>query len=234
LGIALLYLYAYFVGAVPTAYVLGRVVRGIDIRKYGSGNVGGSNVFYHVGKAWIVPLGAFELFAKGAGTIWIGHYALDLGFDSYVLMGAGLVALSGHNWSVYLKFTGGRGVAVAIGVMYALAWPVLGLFAAVGVIGWLIFRSSGVVVYVSLLLTPLWAWLLDKPMSVIIFMLAMIGLISIKRVMSNSRPPAGAPLRSVVFNRLFRDRDIELRRDWVFRKPQEAGPQPEPGAGPKS
>jgi glycerol-3-phosphate acyltransferase PlsY len=188
--------------------------------------VGGSNVFYHVGKAWIVPLGAFELFAKGAGPVWIGHYVLDLGFDSYVLMGAGLVAVAGHNWSVYLKFTGGRGVAVAIGVMLALAWPVLALFAAVGAIGWLIFRSSGVVVFVSLLLTPVWAWVLGKPTSVIVLTLGMIGLISLKRLLSNfTPPPAGVPVWSVLLNRLFRDRDIEVRKDWVSRKPQEAGPE---------
>ncbi len=171
MGIALLYLYAYFVGAIPTAYILGRLLRRIDIRKYGSGNVGGSNVFYHVGKAWIVPLGAFELFAKGAGPLWIGHYVLGLGFDSYVLMCAGLVAVAGNNWSAYLRFTGGRGVAVAVGVMLALAWPVLALSAVVAVIGWLIFRSSGVVVFVSLLLMPAWAWVLGKPTSVIVLTL---------------------------------------------------------------
>ena len=226
MGIALLFLYAYFVGAIPTAYVLGRLVRRIDIRKYGSGNVGGSNVFYHVGKAWIVPLGAFELFAKGAGPIWIGHYVLGLGFDSYVLMGAGLVAVAGNNWSAYLRFTGGRGVAVAVGVMLALAWPVLALSAVVAVIGWLIFRSSGVVVFVSLLLMPVWAWVLGKPTSVIVLTLGLIGLISLKRLLSNFTPlPAGAPLRSVLLNRLFRDRDIEVRKDWVSRKPQEAGPE---------
>ena len=60
----LLYLYAYLIGSIPTAYVIGRLVKGIDIRQFGSGNVGGSNVYVHVGKWWTAALSIFEIFVK--------------------------------------------------------------------------------------------------------------------------------------------------------------------------
>ncbi len=219
--IALLYVLAYLVGSFPTAYVLGRVVKGIDIRDYGSGNVGGSNVFYHVGKAWVVPLGAIEVFIKGAGPFWVGHYLIGLGWDSYVLAGAGLMAVAGHNWSVWLKFTGGRGVAVAIGGMYGFCHWVLALFAGIAFFSWLKFRSSGVVVYLSLLLTPLWAWLFHTPAAVL-YTFGVIGLVTVKRLLSNfTPPPKDQPLYQVVINRLFRDRDIVSHDDWVHKRPEE-------------
>ena len=128
--LALLYLYSYLIGSVPTAYIIGRLVKGIDIRHYGSGNVGGTNVFFHVGKWWIVPHGLFEIFVKGASPIWIGILLLDLevegpagswtinyvfGFDrtSAALAGASLLSIVGHNWSVFLKFQGGPGLQAA-------------------------------------------------------------------------------------------------------------------------
>ena len=122
---ALLYLYSYLVGSIPTAYVLGRLVKGIDIREYGSGNVGASNVFQHVGRWWALFLGAFEVFVKGASPVWLGIVLLDipvqgpagswtinylLGFDrsSAALAMASLLSIAGHNWSIFLKFQGGR------------------------------------------------------------------------------------------------------------------------------
>ena len=64
--IAGLYVLAYLLGGVPTAFVLAKLVKGVDIRGYGSGNVGGSNVFYHVGKRWGVFVGVFEILVKGS------------------------------------------------------------------------------------------------------------------------------------------------------------------------
>ena len=61
MDVLILYTYAYLAGAIPTAYLIGRFVKGIDIRDYGSGNVGGTNLFVHVGKWWTIPLGVVEL-----------------------------------------------------------------------------------------------------------------------------------------------------------------------------
>ena len=94
-----MYVLAYLLGGVPTAFVLGKLVKGVDIRGYGSGNVGGSNVFYHVGKRWGVLVGVLEILFKGALPVYIGHYALGLERSSPLLIGAPLLAIAGRNWS---------------------------------------------------------------------------------------------------------------------------------------
>ena len=218
-----LYIYAYLVGALPTAYVIGRLVRGIDIREYGSGNVGGTNVFYNVGRAWTLPLGVFEIFVKGGSPVWIGMYALDMERSSFALMGAPLIAIAGNNWSPFLRFTGGRGVALASGALFALApWELLA-FASVAIGGWFIFRSSGVWVYISLALLPLWSLLVIRdPLAITLFCVGILVLVSAKRLTSNWTPmPEGLPRSHVLFNRLFRDRDVSRREEWLNRGSRE-------------
>ena len=78
MDIAALYLVSYLVGAVPTAYIIGRLVKGLDLRTHGSGNVGAANLLYHVGKGWVVPLGLVEVLVKGASPIWVGQHLLGL------------------------------------------------------------------------------------------------------------------------------------------------------------
>ena len=218
--LAVLYLYAYLVGSVPTAYIIGRLVKGIDIRQFGSGNVGGSNVFYNVGKIWIVPLGLFELFAKAASPIWLGMYLLDMDRSSPTLIGAPLLAIAGNNWSVFLKFAGGRGVAVVIGALFALAYRELIVFAAVAIGGWVIFRSAGVWVLISLLLLPIWSLVFKEPLAITWFCLGTLALVTAKRLTSNWTPlPEGMPKGKVFFNRLLRDRDVSRREEWLNRSP---------------
>jgi glycerol-3-phosphate acyltransferase PlsY len=244
LDLALLYTYSYFIGAVPTAYIIGRIAKDIDIRKYGSGNVGGTNVYYHVGKGWIVPLGLFELFMKGASPIWIGILLLDLdvkgpassdvinfvfGFDrdSALLAGASLISIVGHNWSVFLKFQGGRGLAVASGAFAAMAFYQLWIFIAGSLLGWYIFRSSAIVVLVSLLLLPLWAFLMGQSIVIVWYLMGVLGLVVLKRLVSNWTPlDKTLPAEKVLFNRLFRDRDVDSREAWIKRRPETSPENP--------
>ena len=99
--IAGLYTFAYLVGAVPTAYLIARLVRGVDIRQYGSGNVGGTNIAQHVGKKWLVPLLFFDILIKGSSPVLIGHYLLGLDRMSIELVISPVLAVAGHNWSVF-------------------------------------------------------------------------------------------------------------------------------------
>ena len=163
--LALLFVYSYLVGSIPTAYIIGRLVKGIDIREYGSGNVGGSNVFQHVGRRWLIPLGLFEVFVKGASPVWLGIALLDvqvggpsgvwtanflMGFDrsTPALAIASLLSIVGHNWPIFLKFQGGRGIGTAAGGLFAMAFYQLWIFIAVGLPGYFI-RRSAVMVLVS-------------------------------------------------------------------------------------
>jgi len=99
IGIVLL---AYLIGSIPMAYVMGRSLKRIDIRRYGSGNVGTSNIWVHVGKRAAFPLAAFDILLKGAFPVYL---AQELSASSWIAVMAGLATVAGHNWSLYLKPT---------------------------------------------------------------------------------------------------------------------------------
>jgi glycerol-3-phosphate acyltransferase PlsY len=131
---------AYLLGALPSAYLLARLVKGIDIRRYGSGNVGISNFSIHVGKKWAVPIVLFDIFVKGMlPVVLASDKALGLGIG--VEAGAGIASILGHNWSVFLKFTGGRGMATVLGVVAPLHYPLVVLYGGQAGMAWLGARS---------------------------------------------------------------------------------------------
>ena len=215
-----LYLLSYLVGSVPTAYLIARMVKGVDIRRYGSGNVGGTNLAQQAGKVWLVPLGLADILVKGSAPVWVGQYVLGLDPGSMTLLIAPLLAIAGHNWSVYLKLQGGRGIAVVAGSLLALSPLLLGLFLAVALLGWLVTRSAGVWVLVSLALLPLWARLAGQPPAMVWYCIGVLALVVLKRLVSNWTPlPDGLPKSKVLLNRLLRDRDVDRREDWVGRVP---------------
>ena len=120
---------SYMLGAVPSAYLVARWKRGIDIRQVGSRNVGGSNLRVPVGTWATITVGLLDI-AKGALPVWLGQRA-GLGDPGAIL--AGLAAVAGHNWSPWLGFQGGRGIATSLGVLLVrfpigVAW-VLGALA---------------------------------------------------------------------------------------------------------
>lgn len=139
---------AYLVGSIPTAYIVGKLYRGIDIRQYGSGNIGATNVFRVLGKTAGIMVLLMDI-AKGtiATTLIPQLFGLNQ-IMCYVLLG--LAAVSGHNWTIFLNFKGGKGMATSLGVLIGLTItiaairPVLGL----SVLVWLsVFLLTG---YVSL------------------------------------------------------------------------------------
>ena len=221
--IAGLYIFSYLVGSIPSAFLMGKLVKGVDIRSYGSGNVGAANLFRHVGKWWVLPLAAFEVILKGAAPVWIGLYVLDWERSSALPVVTALLAIAGNNWSVFLKFQGGRGIAVTTGTLLALSPLLMGAAIAVAMAGWAVTRSSGVWVLFSLALLPFWAVLIEAPSMISWYCAGLLLLVSLKRLLSNWTPlPKGLPKRKVLFNRLFRDRDVDDRADWVHRTPRGA------------
>ena len=219
MDIAGLYIFSYLVGSIPTAYIIARLVKKVDLRRYGSGNVGSSNLFYHVSRKWVVPLGLFEVLIKGALPVLTGHYLLGLERASGWLMVAPLLAITGNNWSVFLRFQGGRGIAVASGTLLVLSPIILVLAFVVAVGGWAITRSSGVWGLVALVLLPAWAGFID-PLAVSLYCVGLLALVVLKRLVSNWTPlPEDIPRRKVLLNRLLRDRDVDDRAQWMDRVP---------------
>jgi len=146
----------YLLGSIPFGVVLTRIAGMGDIRKIGSGNIGATNVLRTGNKGLALATLLLDG-GKGAAAVLIGW---NWGPDTAVVAGTG--ALIGHMAPVWLKFRGGKGVATALGVLLAIAWPV-GL-AACGT--WLaiaaIFRYSSLAALVALAASPAYAvWLAD-------------------------------------------------------------------------
>jgi len=126
----LLVTFGYLLGSISLAYLVARWIRGIDLRRWGSGTVSGTGVYYHVSKWAVVLVGIFDL-AKGAFPTWLG---LRLGLGLPVALAAGLAAVIGHNWPFYLGFKGGRGIAAMMGVLLVVfPWGALWLGPALGI-----------------------------------------------------------------------------------------------------
>ena len=132
---------AYLLGSIPTGYLVGRA-KGIDIRKVGSGNIGATNVFRILGT---VP-GSVALIVDGlkgfAACAWvadliISHYSVPVTQQEYLRILAGLAAVLGHNFTCWLHFKGGKGVATGAGVFFALA-P---LPAGIALVTWTVFLA---------------------------------------------------------------------------------------------
>jgi glycerol-3-phosphate acyltransferase PlsY len=119
-------LVGYLIGSIPCGYLIGRYGKGIDIRLYGSGNIGTTNAFRILGPQWgaLVFVGDF---LKGALAVLLAQM-LAGGLIIPIL--TGLAVIAGHNWSIFLGFRGGRGVATAGGVILALA-PIATLVLAI-------------------------------------------------------------------------------------------------------
>ena len=124
----------YLLGSIPAAYLAARIFAGKDIRRLGGGNVGGYNTFREVGVVPALLVGVVDV-GKGAAAVAIAYWLLDV--SPLFVMLAGFVAVVGHNWMLFLKFSGGKGMAAAVGAL-AVLLPVygywLGLVIVLGVI----------------------------------------------------------------------------------------------------
>ena len=128
---ALLFLaIGYLLGAIPCGYLAGRWLKGIDLRDCGSGSTGATNVLRNVGKGPALLVFLLDV-GKGALAVLL---AKSVGLNDWVQVLAGLAALAGHIWPVWLGWKGGKAVATGLGMFLGLAWPVglasFGLFMA--------------------------------------------------------------------------------------------------------
>ncbi len=110
---ALAIVLAYLIGSFPSAYIVGRLSKGLDIRQVGSRNMGAMNTFYKVGFWWGMLVLGLDI---GKGALAVG-VAIWLGTSLYVQMGSAVAAVIGHNLPVFLGFKGGKGGASCIGIL---------------------------------------------------------------------------------------------------------------------
>ncbi len=116
--VALWLLAAYLLGATPTAYLAGRLARGIDLREHGSRNLGATNVYRVLGWVWAIPVALIDI-AKGA--VPVALFVRWAEPEPWLAIAVGIAAVLGHMFSPYVGFKGGKGVATAAGMFVALA-----------------------------------------------------------------------------------------------------------------
>jgi len=178
---------SYFLGAIPTAYIAGRLLKDIDIRKHGSGNVGATNVFRVLGKGPGIVVLVLDILKGVLAVTVVGDIFGLTEVGQRVLLA--LVAVAGHNWTVFLDFKGGKGIATSLGALIGLTIkiafirPVL-IFT---LLIWLaVFLSSGFVSLASIVaavLLPIFMALTGQE-----FPLVLLGVILCVFIVLRHRP----------------------------------------------
>ncbi|MDH5748818.1 MAG: glycerol-3-phosphate 1-O-acyltransferase PlsY [Rhodospirillales bacterium] len=169
----------YLLGSVPFGLVLSRLFGAGDIRKIGSGNIGATNVL-RTGKKGLAA--ATLLLDGGKGAVAVLVFA-TMG-DNLGLL-AGFTAVLGHNFPVWLRFKGGKGVATTLGVLLAASWPVGILACLTWLVIAVIFRYSSLSALVALAAAPVYAYVLDGPNQAALA--AALGILSFIRHHENIR-----------------------------------------------
>ncbi len=202
----------YLAGSIPSAYLAGRLVKGIEIREHGSGNVGGANVLSQVSR-WRPARGAHR-----RGQVRFPRSSAHTADSGWAAMAAGAGAVAGHCWSLYLSFTGGRGMATALGALlpvfpWALVW-IIGLHLVFAV-----FRLAALGDILALVGLPFLALALGHSPPVVATCAAFLVLVAAKRLHANSLPlpEDKAARRTVLRRRLLYDRDVAPGEAWTER-----------------
>lgn len=165
-------LISYLIGSIPTAYIFGRLLKGIDIRKFGSGNVGATNALRVLGKPAGIAVLVLDILKGFVAVFFLGNIiAVRITgiSDITARLLLGFCSICGHNWTIFLRFKGGKGMATTLGVLLGLAVKAAGIkvvFALV-ILTWLvIFVITRIVSLASILsgiALPLYMFLCKQP-----------------------------------------------------------------------
>ena len=220
---ALLTVAAYLLGSVPAAYLAAKWARGIDIRQYGSGNIGASNLLKLTSKWVALPVIIFD-FGKGALMIWAAQL-IGLGIAQQVSVG--LAVIIGHNWPVFLRFNGGRGALTLAGVAIILA-PKLGIMLLVIAFLFTPFRQLALGTILVIIALPILSWFLNQPfgieerLPITMGFSAIFLILAIRRLTAPRTSLTDSVSRGQLFvKRLLFDRDIRDKEAWIHRRPLE-------------
>ena len=210
---------AYFWGGIPSAYILGKLIKKIDIREYGSGNVGASNITINFNIWMGLSVGTFDTIVKSTIPIVLANL-----FDQslWVQMSIGIATIAGHNWSPYLKFTGGRGISTTIGVMLGLVmWKeIISGIILLGIIGSLILKQTALFTLITAISLPFITYYTNVNVELTYISVSFTTLIILKRLTANwSSPPSNQLLVKTLILRLLWDRDLIEKDIWISKRP---------------
>jgi glycerol-3-phosphate acyltransferase PlsY len=163
---------AYIIGSFPSAYIVAKLRKGVDIRQIGSHNLGAMNVFYKIG-FWDGMVVLLADISKGALGVWVAEV---LGMGLPMQMIAGVVVVLGHNFPVFLKFKGGKGGAACIGIlMYFMPWGVP-IYLGVFLIIMAILRTPTISYSIAFFVFPLIGWLINHSAEFVIYSVCLVLL----------------------------------------------------------
>ena len=200
----------YLLGSIPAAYITARLAKGKDIRQLGGGNVGGVNVYREVG-LWPAAAVVIVDLGKGAAAVAIAYWLLQLP-PLFVLL-AGLSAVIGHNWMVFLKFSGGKGMGATVGALAVVMplygyWQGLLIFFGVILIPLIITRNIALSMGIALVALPFITWF-GTHSGIGTIMAVILGLLIAIRFLPTARA-AWAKSKTkgdFIFDRRRKDRD---------------------------
>ena len=190
----------YLIGAIPFGVIVGKITRGIDVRQYGSGSMGMTNVLRIVGARAGAIVFAADM-GKGAGAAALAGFLLTSPAVEWGQVAGGAAAIVGHCWPVYVRFRGGRGINTGFGAIILMAWPVALFILAAFLITLILFRYvslSSMVASLTVLvaLIPLVA-LDEEPFAYLIFGLVAVPIVifrhrgNIQRLLAGREPKIG-------------------------------------------
>lgn len=179
----LIIILGYFLGSIPTAYIAGHILKGVDIRQVGDGNVGAANVFRQLSHkagiaVWLIDVG------KGALAILIAQ-AADIAQVAILI--TGVAAVIGHNWPVFIGFRGGRGVSTTIGVLLTMITQPMLIVAGPSILALLTKRNVTFACAVLFIPLPLVCWWLEIPGLLITYCIALPVLVGFTHLLRTRR-----------------------------------------------
>lgn len=194
---------SYLIGSIPTAYIFGRLVKGVDIREYGSGNVGATNAFRVLGKLPGAIVLLLDIFKGLFVVVFVAGYLMPsadiLSANTFRIV-TGICAISGHNWTIFLNFKGGKGVAASLGVLIGICvmnpslWIVIGLSFLVWLTVFLLSRIISLSSIAATAALPVFTALFKSSPELLILSLLLCALslwrhkANIKRLIEGSEP----------------------------------------------
>lgn len=154
---------SYLIGSIPTAYIFGRLIKGIDIRRFGSGNVGATNALRVLGRGAGITVLLLDILKGFVAVVFLGNILASRSAyfsEEAVRIILGLCCICGHNWTIFLNFKGGKGIAATFGVLLGLSIKITGLKLVLGLViltwlfSFLIFRIVSIASILAAIILP--------------------------------------------------------------------------------
>lgn len=155
----------YLIGSIPNGLLIGKNIYNVDLRQFGSKNIGATNAFRTLG-LWPAFWVFFTDAAKGVIAVYVSDFFIG---TPIALLTGGIAAIIGHNWSVFLRFTGGRGVATGLGVIAVLVPQITAIIFLIWAIIVYITRYVSLASIVSAVLVPIFMWLWGEKIEFLYF-----------------------------------------------------------------